>query len=124
MRTGRQNNRRGQYMQGTSPRFLLRCGGVVCSGSQAHGTEAWPTGGYVSTREPAALLPMTEVRGASTSPSVRGVCSVKYSHLKAGSLEPDSTAIPHTSRGARLWLRGPFHQGHLTTAPLPPSLAR
>jgi hypothetical protein len=49
--------------------------------------------------------------------------SVRYPTAQAGGLWPDSTATQRTFAGALLWLRRPSHQGHLTTAPLPSSLA-
>ena len=42
---------------------------------------------------------------------------------KAEGLCLDSTAIPHTDEGVRLWFQHPTHRGQLTTAPFLPSLA-
>ena len=48
---------------------------------------------------------------------------VRYPWLKPRGLCLDSTAIPHTFAGVRLWFQRPTHQGQPTSAPFLPSLA-
>jgi hypothetical protein len=51
------------------------------------------------------------------------MASVRDPTAKAEGLCLDSTAIPRTGEGVRLWFQHPTHQGTLTKYPFSPSLA-